>query len=354
MCLAFNMRQYVAYHKWGFILQTIMPKTNITVVTVSYKSAELTTRSLSSVYQQKQQSPDLNIRAVVVDNASGDSPEISAFIEQQGWSDWATLITAEKNGGFGFGNNLAFRHALKHWDVDFFQLLNPDAEARENCFQPLVNFLLNHPGVGIVGSQILNIDGYIESSAHRFHSPVNELLESARLGALDNLFEEHALHSEIIDEPFQCDWLCGASMMIRREVIDQIGLFDENFFLYFEEVDFFHRASKAGWQTWYVPEAKVTHIEGASTGIKLVRRRPQYWYESRRRMFVKMYGVLGLVAADVLWAVGRMSYLVRRFLKLGAQKPNIDPKWYMYDLLSGDLKSLLTLDAFRLKAEKVD
>ncbi len=338
----------------GFILEAIMLKPNITVVTVSYKSAELTKRSLNSVYQQKLQSPNLNIRAVVVDNASGDTPEISAFIKQQGWEDWATLITAKTNGGFGFGNNLAFRHALKHWDVDFFQLLNPDAEARAYCFEPLVDFLLNHSGVGIVGSQILNSDGEVESSAHRFHSPVNELLESARLGVLDSLLDEHALHSTIQDEPFQCDWVCGASMMIRREVIDQIGLFDENFFLYFEEVDFFHRASKAGWQTWYVPAAKVTHIEGASTGIKLVRRRPQYWYESRRRMFVKMYGDLGLVAADTLWALGRVSYQIRRFLKLGAQKPNIDPKWYMFDLLSGDLKSLLTLEAWRLKAEKVD
>lgn len=331
-----------------------MTNPNITVVTVSYQSAELTKRSLQSVYLQKQQLPALNIKTIVVDNASGDTPEIQDFITQQGWSDWVTLITAEKNGGFGFGNNLAFRHALKHWEVDYFHLLNPDAEAKENTFQPLVDFLQTHQNVGIVGSQILNSDGHIESSAHRFHSPVNELLESARLGVIDRLLEDHALNPTIQSTPFQCDWVCGASMMIRREVIDQIGLFDENFFLYFEEVDFFHRAYKAGWQTWYVPAAKVTHIEGASTGIKLVRRRPQYWYESRRRMFVKIYGVVGLIAADTLWAAGRLSFLVRRFLKLGAQKTNNDPKWYMFDLLYGDLKALLTLKVFSLKAEKVD
>jgi len=251
-----------------------MKETNITVVTVSYKSAELTINSLNSVYKQKENNTNsLNIKVIVVDNASGDTDAIQQFVTENDWGNWVTVLTAPSNGGFGYGNNLAFRHALAHWDVDFFQLLNPDAEAKENAFKPMVDFMLNHSKVGITGSQIENISGHIENSVHRFHSPINELLESAKLGFLSKLLHKHELSPPLQTTPFQCDWVCGASMMIRREVLDQIGFFDENFFLYFEEVDLFHRAHKAGWETWYVPASKVMHIEGASTGIKLAGRR---------------------------------------------------------------------------------
>ncbi len=331
-----------------------MLETHITVVTVSYKSAALTKNSLNSVYEQKISNKSLNIRAIVVDNASGDAEYINAFVHENGWSDWVTVITAPKNGGFGYGNNLAFRYALANWKVDYFHLLNPDAVARSNAFTPLVDFMKKNPKVGVVGSQLENIEGVVESSAHRFHSPINELIESARLSIISKLLHNHDLTPPMQDVPFQCDWVSGASMMIRKEVLDQIGFFDENYFLYFEEVDLFYRLNKIGWQTWYVPASRVMHIEGASTGIKLVRRRPQYWYESRRRLFVKLYGVIGLFVADVLWLFGRISYISRRFLKLGAQKPNNDPKWFMFDLLYGDIKSLLTFQVWQLKSEKVD
>jgi GT2 family glycosyltransferase len=331
-----------------------MTETHITVVTVSYKSAELTKNSLSSVFEQKTADAALNIKAIVVDNASGDAEVIQAFVNAQGWTDWVTVITAPKNGGFGYGNNLAFRYALANWEVDFFHLLNPDAVARNNAFKPLVAFMKANAKVGVVGSQLENIEGVVESSAHRFHSPINELIESARLGIISKLLHHHDLTPPIQDVPFECDWVSGASMMIRKEVLDQIGFFDENYFLYFEEVDLFYRLQKMGWQTWYVPDSRVMHIEGASTGIKLVRRRPQYWYESRRRLFVKLYGVLGLMAADVLWLIGRVSYLTRRYFKLGAQKPNNDPKWFMFDLLYGDIKSIATFKVWQLKSEKVD
>ncbi|MBC7756003.1 MAG: glycosyltransferase family 2 protein, partial [Bdellovibrio sp.] len=137
-------------------------------------------------------------------------------------------------------------------------------------------------------------------------------------------------------------WVSGASMMIRRQLINEIGLLDENFFLYFEEVDFFHRAKVAGWQTWYVPVAKVMHIEGAATGIKSAKRRPQYWYDSRRRYFIKHQGVFALVCADILWGLGRLSYVLRRAIKFGGQGDNTDPKWLAWDLLAGDAKSLVT------------
>jgi hypothetical protein len=86
------------------------------------------------------------------------------------------------------------------------------------------------------------------------------------------------------------------------------------------------------------------HLEGASTDIRATaNRRAKYWYDSRRRFFVKHYGITGLVAADVLWAIGRLSFLLRRGLRLGARSQVYnDPKWFMFDLLWGDLRAILT------------
>jgi hypothetical protein len=148
----------------------------------------------------------------------------------------------------------------------------------------------------------------------------------------------------------QCDWVSGASLIVRREVIEQVGLMDEGYFLYFEEVDFCRRAREAGWECWYVPDSRVMHLEGASTGINAVaKRRGGYWYDSRRRYFVKHFGIAGLVAADVLWAIGRSMYSIRRILTLGAARFTAnDPKWFTFDLLWGDLRAMLNGKAWSI------
>jgi hypothetical protein len=126
---------------------------------------------------------------------------------------------------------------------------------------------------------------------------------------------------------------------------------DENYFLYFEDVDFCRRTINAGWQCWYVPESVVLHLEGASTGIRTrAKRRAGYWYDSRRRFFIKHYGVAGLVAADILWFIGRLTYLLRKVLHIGVKSnQNNDPKWFMFDLLWGDLRATLSGRAWRLQ-----
>jgi GT2 family glycosyltransferase len=131
---------------------------------------------------------------------------------------------------------------------------------------------------------------------------------------------------------------------VRRQALDAVGPFDEEFFLYFEEVDFCARARRLGWTCWYVPDARVVHYEGASTGIRVPgRRRPAYWFASRRRFFVKRYGIRGLLAADLLWAIGRLSLVVRRLLRLGGRAGVADePARLSGDLLLGDLRALFS------------
>ena len=314
------------------------------IVIVNYRTADLaidTLRSLSS------QVADLGGgRVVVIDNASGDGSveKIVAAIEREIWSAWVTVMPLERNGGFSYGNNAGIREALASADqVDYVMLLNPDTVARKEAIKALVEFMDGHPHVGIAGSLLEKVDGGVECSAHRIPSPLSELDSGARLGLLSRALQKYVVSSPLRTAAHSCDWVSGASLIMRRPVLEKIGLMDDGFFLYFEEVDFCWRAKCAGWECWYVPESRVMHIEGASTGIRAAsKRRAWYWFDSRRRFFVKHYGISGLVAADVLWTIGRFSFLLRRALHLCASHENIDPKWFMFDLLWGDLRAILT------------
>jgi GT2 family glycosyltransferase len=250
----------------------------------------------------------------------------------------------DRNGGFAFGNNAGIRAALASPDhVDYVMLLNPDTIVRKGAIKTLVGFMEGHPRAGIAGSLLENRDGGVECSAHTFPSPLGELNEGARLGVLSRLLHHYIVTPPLRTVTHPCDWVSGASMIIRRRVIEDIGLMDENYFLYFEEVDFCRRAKLAGWECWHVPDARVMHIEGASTGIRATaKRRAKYWYDSRRRFFLKHYGIAGLVLADSLWAAGRVTYMLRRLLRLGGRHGKHDPKWFMFDLLWGDLRAILT------------
>jgi N-acetylglucosaminyl-diphospho-decaprenol L-rhamnosyltransferase len=292
----------------------------------------------------------------VIDNASGNDSvaDLVGTIVREGWSDWATVLPLDHNGGFSFGNNAGIRFAhASPIGCDYIFLLNPDTLVRPNAVNALIRFMDLHPEVGIAGSRLENVEGGAECSAHRFHSPLSELLEGARLGVLNRLFSNYLLTPPLRDDAHLCDWVSGASMIIRREVFEDIGFLDEEYFLYFEEVDFCHRAKMAGWNIWYVPDSKVMHLEGAATEIKKsTKRRPIYWYNSRRRYLTINFGVMGLVLVDLLWSIGRMSYLARRFVGLGANGENRDPKWYMLDILWGDLRSILNGQAWRIARKR--
>ncbi|MES2182642.1 MAG: glycosyltransferase family 2 protein [Pseudomonadota bacterium] len=320
----------------------------IWIITVNYRTANLVIESLRAIAVQKEALGGGWV--MIVDNASGDGSEeaILSAIQSEGWSHWVSITPMSRNGGFAFGNNVGFSQALLSNQVDYLLLLNPDSLVRQNAIEELVTFMETHPHVGIAGSRLENVDGGIECSAHKFHSPFSELLDGARLGALTRMLSSYEVTPPLRDDAYACDWVSGSSMIIRRKVIEDIGFMDEGFFLYFEEVDFFFRAARAGWQTWYVPESIVMHIEGVSTGIKSTQRRPAYWYNSRRRYFVKHYGILGLILADLLWSIGRFTFLVRRFLKLGAQGTLRDPKYYSFDLLWGDLRAILNGEIWKI------
>jgi len=318
------------------------------IVIVNYRTPDLAIECLRSL------APEVaglrGGRVIVIDNASGDLSveKLEAGITREGWSSWAEVMPLDRNGGFAFGNNAGIRRALASPDrVAYVMLLNPDTIVRAGAIRALVDFMNAHPRAGIAGSLLENAEGGVDCSAHRIHSPLSELDSGARLGLLSRLLHRFVVSDPPRSEAHQCDWVSGASLIMRRAVLEDIGLMDEGYFLYFEEVDFCCRAKRLGWEVWYVPQSRVMHLEGAATGIRAVaKRRPKYWYDSRRRFFVKFYGVPGLVMADLFWAMGRTTFLFRRLLRLGGGQRAHDPKWFMFDLLWGDLRAILTGQAW--------
>jgi len=261
------------------------------------------------------------VNVIVVDNDSQDGSfeKISEFVVSEGWSDWVSIKASGRNGGFAFGNNVAIREFLKaDQKPEYIYLLNPDTVVRKGAVSQLVEFMQNNPAVGITGSQIEGENGQALPSAFKFHTWQSEMNKGFSLGLLTKLLRHWVSEQTIPKEPVKTDWVSGASMMIRREVFEQVGLLDDTYFMYFEETDFCLQASKKGWECWYVPSSRVMHLVGQSTGIsnkKMQRRMPAYWFESRRRYFLKNFGPLHAVMADMCWLVGFATWKSRNIVQ---------------------------------------
>ena len=126
-------------------------------------------------------------------------------------------------------------------------------------------------------------------------------------------------------------------MLVRREVFESIGALDPGYFLYFEEVEFCRRAQRGGWRTWYVPESRVVHLVGQSSGLDGNRPRPQplpaYWFASRRRYFERDHGWAYARLADLSWLIGHLSWRIRRVLQ---RRPNDEPKNVLGDFIANN------------------
>jgi GT2 family glycosyltransferase len=318
------------------------------IVIVNYRTAGLTVDCLRSLTDEG--TPLTELKAVVVDNASGDdsAARIRAAVAENDWSSWVDVVEAPRNGGFAYGNNFAIRPALAGDDrPDYVLLLNSDTVVRPGAVQTLVRFLEVRPEVGIVGSRLEDPDGTPQCSAFRFPSVRSEFAEAVNLGPVNRLLRRHVILPGISDEACLMPWVAGASMLVRREVFDAIGLLDDDYFLYYEEVDFCLRAARAGFPCWYEPASRVVHLVGQSSGVTerktQPKRRPAYWFDSRRRYFVKNYGRAYAAAVDVVWSVG---YAAHRLLTMLRRRPNVDPP----RLLSDYLKHSVFVRGFRLSA----
>jgi len=319
----------------------------ILVVVLNYRTPGLTVRCLESLQHEVDEIGAM--RVVVADNNSGDSSveEIGHAIKANDWR-WCSLMPLLHNGGYSFGNNAGMRPYLnsKH-APHYVMLINPDAYVCKSAIQTLLRFMESRPDVGIAGPRIEDGEGRLANSAFRFPSVGTEFVNGFRLGILNRILKNWQLPYELTDAPTSVDWLSGAAIMIRTEVLNDIGLLDEEYFLYFDEVDFCFRARNAGWPAYYVPESLVVHLQAQATGIthdrEDKRRFPDYWFESRRRFFLKNRGNVHAGLADVAFLAGYTTFRIRSVLQ---RKPNKEPPWFWYDFTS----NCTLIKGFRLQS----
>ncbi len=289
------------------------------IIILNYRTPALTVDCLRSLAGQVD--PQYH-QVIVVDNASGDQsvPIIQGAIEQEQWQSWAQVFPSEVNGGFAAGNNLG----IKAMNAEVYWLLNSDTIVRPQALTILLKTLQENPQVGLISPRLEWPDGTPQISCFRFHSPASELIAGAATSVVTKLFQAFNVPIEVSDRPSFPQWTSFASVMIRREVFEQIGLLDEGYFMYYEDVDFCRRAQQAGWQIMNFPEARVVHLRGGSSSTKqdiATRKRPRaYLYQSRSRYFAKFYGQAGLITANCCWFAGRSLAFIRE--KIGDKQPH--------------------------------
>lgn len=317
------------------------------VVIVNYKITDLTIDCLRSLADEKHRAPGTKV--AVVENGTGPehAERIRREIEANGWGSWCELTAISPNRGFTGGNNVVIRPALASADPpEYVFLLNADTIVPEGQIRALVEWMDRHPNVGISGTRLQFPDGEVQGTPFHFAGITAELDRGLQSKALHRLIHPWAV--AVYPKPQaarRVDWVAGASMMIRRPVFDAIGLLDEDFFTYFDDIDFCHSALKAGFETWYVPETYIIHLEGRSTGISNAQVSPRaaYWFEARRRYFLKHHGAAYAAAADAAFIVGFSLRKVRERL---LRQPDPDPP----NMLSESIRQSVFVKGFEVNS----
>ncbi|MEB3839812.1 glycosyltransferase family 2 protein [Pseudomonas guariconensis] len=249
---------------------------------------------------------------LVVDNASvDDSLERLAAVCPE-----ALLVANPKNVGFGRANN----QLVEHLQGKYALLLNTDAFVAHDTLVRTVEYMEAHPQCGVLGVRLVGRDGDLQPSCRYFPTPLN--MFAARTG-LERFFPGLQTIDEMNwdhDSVRECDWLPGCFYLVRREVIEQVGLFDPRYFLYYEEVDHCKRVKQAGWKVVYYPYTTVVHIGGESsksvTELEAASRQISVMQiESELLYFRKHHGVPGLVLHMLLVSLGDTLLALKALLK---------------------------------------
>ena len=257
----------------------------IDIVVVCWNDRAKITVALDSVFAlpEVRAEPRL-VNVVVSDNGSTDGSR--EFLRER-YPGRLQMVENGANLGFAAACNRAFDAT----SAPYIFLLNPDAELRAGAIAAMLAFLDAHPRCGIAGSRILNYDGTVQQSVGEFDTWAGAFLRSSAWGDwpfFARFANGAALRGWHYDSERRIDLAIGAALAIRRTLIDQIGPFDERFFLYHEEVDFAKRAAEAGWEIWFVPSSEAVHEgQGSAKGQYSVERRKQ---TSRRKYWIKHHG----------------------------------------------------------------
>jgi hypothetical protein len=272
--------------------------TKLSIIIVSWKTRELLIaclRSLEPQITEWETAHATQIETIVIDNVSTDgSVEAVRHLYP-----WVRVVENSTNVGFAAANNLA----LPLCQGELIWLLNPDTVLRPDALAALVRFMDEHPEAGVAGSRLLNADGSLQPSA--FPAPTL-LRELWRLLHLDKLvtYGQYAMHKWPTTVARTVDAVQGASLITRRTILEQVGFFDPDYFIYTEEIDLCHRIRAAGWKIYWIPQSEVIHYGGQSTQqvaramfLQLYGSKVVYFRKRRGTVAAQLYKVILLVVA---------------------------------------------------------
>lgn len=278
---------------------------DLSIVVVSWNVRDLLDRCLLSVqaFLERQESRELRAEIIVVDNGSEDGgPEMVGAKHPE-----VRLMETGQNLGFTRGNNLGISESRGR----YLLLLNPDTEVRGEAPGIMVSYLEEHPRVGIVGPQLLNPDGTVQSSRRRFPTLATAVMESTAVqtwSPRNPVLARYYILDRPDDEIQEVDWLVGACLLVRRQAAEEVGPLDERFFMYSEELDWCRRMLDAGWRVVYLPTAQVLHHGGKSSEQVLPLRHIQF-QRSKILYFRKHHGRLRAILLR-LFLLANYTYLL--------------------------------------------
>jgi GT2 family glycosyltransferase len=244
---------------------------DLSIIILSYKSKEHLKVLLPSLYSSKTK---YSYEVIVVDNGSNDGT-----VEWLRVAGYELGVIENTNSGFSAGNNLG----IKQSSGKYVLLLNPDTKLEPDTLETMLNFMEDHPDVGISGPKIVKPDGTLDLAARRRFPNVGNSFK--RLFLLDRTNYNYTDADE--NRSMEVDSVVGAFLLIRKTVIDKIGLLDEKFFMYGEDLDWCWRAKEAGFKVWYYPKTFITHYKGASsekTAFKALK-----WFHESMWIFYKKH-----------------------------------------------------------------
>jgi GT2 family glycosyltransferase/peptidoglycan/xylan/chitin deacetylase (PgdA/CDA1 family) len=281
---------------------------DVSIIIVNWNTKELLRDCLTSIFNQ---AGNVDYKVIVVDNGSIDgSPDMMKEAFPQ-----VTLIENSENRGYAAACN----QGIKIADGTYVLLLNSDTLICDSAVEKTVRYANEHPRVGIVGCQVWESQDKIMMTCFRFPSLTNVLLYASGLSKLfkyNHIFGRERMRWWRRDSERQVDVVTGVFMLVRREAIDQVGLMDEGYFFYSEEVDWCYRFAKAGWTRMFWPDARIIHVGG---GAQSSRKVPEKAYvhlaKGKLRFFRKHRGFLCYLVARALLLV---LFLLKYCLWTGA------------------------------------
>ena len=283
---------------------------DLSIVIVSWNTRELLAQCLQSVAAEQSAHPQLRLETFVVDNASHDGS--GALVRTQ--FPWVHLQENEDNVGFAAANNQAIGLCRGHYVL----LLNPDTQIIPGALQALVHFMVANPRAGAAGARLLNPDGTLQLSCHPRPTLARE---GWRLFHLDRLYAYAVYNMQAwwITQARCVDVVQGAAMIIRRDVLTQVGGLDAGYFIYSEEVDLCARIQRAGWHIYWAPQSAVVHYGGQSTQqvaaemfLRLYEGKVNYFRKNRGQFAATVYKLILLVAATLRLLLSPLAWLAHR------------------------------------------